>query len=81
MGVKLDRCFSGGKEAEGVSEHGVEENIWNFHSLSRGDFPSRWLQPLQCLLVSPLGVPDRSRTVCYRTNAVHELPSPPVHLL
>ena len=23
----------------------------------------------------------RSRTVCYRTNAVHELPSPPVHLL
>ena len=22
-----------------------------------------------------------SRTVCYRTDAVHELPSPPVHLL
>jgi len=29
-----------------------------FHSLSRGDFPSRCLQPLQCPLVSPLCVPD-----------------------
>ena len=52
-----------------------------FHSLLRGDFASRGLQLLQCPLVSPLGVPDKSRTVCYRTNAVHALPSPPVHLL
>jgi hypothetical protein len=52
-----------------------------FHSLSRGHFPSRPLQPLQYPLVSPLGVPDRSGTVCYRTDAVHELPSAPVHLL
>jgi len=28
MGVKLGRYISGGKEAEGVWEHGVEENIW-----------------------------------------------------
>ena len=25
--------------------------------------------------------PDRSRRICYRTNAVHELPSPLAHLL
>ena len=30
-----------------------------FHSLLRGDFPSRWLQLLQCPLVSLLDVPDR----------------------
>ena len=29
------------------------------HSLLRGDFPSWWLQLLQCPLVSLLGVPDR----------------------
>jgi len=30
-----------------------------FHSLLRGDFPSRWLQLLQWPLVSLLGVPDQ----------------------
>ena len=30
-----------------------------FHSLLRGNFPSGWLQLLQCPLVSLLGVPDR----------------------
>ena len=30
-----------------------------FHSLLRGDFPSRWLQLLQWSLVSLLGVPDK----------------------
>ena len=30
-----------------------------FHSLLRGDFPSRWLQLLQWSLVSLLGVPDQ----------------------
>jgi len=47
-----------------------------FHSLWRGDLPSRWLQLLQWSLVSLQGVPDR---VCYRTNAVHELSRPLVH--
>jgi len=28
MGVKLGLDLAGGKEAEGVGEHGVEENIW-----------------------------------------------------
>jgi len=28
MGVKLVADIAGRKEAEGVSEHGVEENIW-----------------------------------------------------
>jgi len=30
-----------------------------FHSLLRCDFPSRWLQLLQCPLVSLLDVPDQ----------------------
>jgi hypothetical protein len=30
-----------------------------FHSLLRGDFPSRWLQLLQWPLVSLIGVPDQ----------------------
>ena len=30
-----------------------------FHSLLRGDLPSRWLQLLQLALMSLLGVPDR----------------------
>jgi len=30
-----------------------------FHSLLCGDFPSRWLQLLQCPLLSLLGVPDQ----------------------
>ena len=30
-----------------------------FHSLLQSHFPSRWLQLLQCPLVSLLGVPDR----------------------
>ena len=30
-----------------------------FHSLLRGDFPSRWLQLLQWPLVSLLDVPDQ----------------------
>ena len=28
MGVKLGSYIEGGKEAEGVWEYGVEENIW-----------------------------------------------------
>ena len=31
-----------------------------FHSLLRGDFPSWWLQLLQCPMVSLLGVPDQA---------------------
>ena len=28
MGVKLVADIAGGKKAEGIWEHGVEENIW-----------------------------------------------------
>jgi len=28
MGVKLVADIAGGKEAEGVLEHGFEENVW-----------------------------------------------------
>jgi hypothetical protein len=52
-----------------------------FHSLSRGDFPSWWLQLLQWPLVSLLGGLTRSKWVCYRNNAFQELLSPPAHLL
>jgi len=34
-------------------------NVWLFHSLLRGDFPSRWLQLLQWPMVSLLGVLDQ----------------------
>jgi len=37
----------------------VGSTVRPFHSLLRSDFPSRWLQPLQCPLVSLLGVPDQ----------------------
>jgi len=52
-----------------------------FHTSSvlRRDFPSRRLQPLQCPLVSLLGVPDQVED--NRINAIHELPIPLVHLL
>ena len=39
--------------------HDSYPDVLLFHSLLRGDFPSRWLQLPQCPLVSPLGVPDR----------------------
>jgi hypothetical protein len=42
---------------------------------------SWWLQLLQWPLVSLLGGLTRSKSVCYRTNAFHELLSPLVHLL
>jgi len=34
-------------------------HVVSIHSLLRGDFPSSWLQLLECPLVSPLGVPDQ----------------------
>ena len=43
----------------GVLIHDSYPDVLLFHSLSRGDFPPRWLQLLQCPLVSLLGVPDR----------------------
>ena len=43
----------------GVLIHDSHPDVRLFHSLLRGDFPSQWLQLLQCPLVSPLGVPDR----------------------
>ena len=38
--------------------HDSYPDVRLFHALSRGDFPSRWLQVLQWPLVSLLGVPD-----------------------
>ena len=61
--------------------HDSYPDVLLFHSLLCGDFPSRWLQLLQWPLVSPPVCLTRSRRFCYRTNAVHELPSPLVHLL
>ena len=43
----------------GVLIHDSYPDVRLFHSLLRGDFPSRWLHLLQCPLVSPLGVPDQ----------------------
>ena len=43
----------------GVLIHDSYPDVPLFHSLLRGDFPSRWLQLLQCPLVSLLGVPDQ----------------------
>ena len=43
----------------GVLIHDSYPDVRLFHSLLRGDFPSRWLQLLQRPLVSPLGVPDQ----------------------
>ena len=43
----------------GVLTHDSYPDVLLFHSLFRGDFPSLWLQLLQCPLVSLLGVPDR----------------------
>jgi len=66
----------------GVLIHDSYPDVRLFHSLLCGSFPSRWLQLLQWPMVSLLGVPDQvKKRVCYRTNAVHELPSPLVHLL
>ena len=42
-----------------------------FHSLLRGDFPSRWLQLLQCPLVSLLGVSDRVEESLLQNFLVH----------
>ena len=39
--------------------HDSYPDVRLFHSLLRGDFPSRWLQLLQWPLVSLLGVPDQ----------------------
>ena len=36
MGVKLGHWHGGGKEAEGVWEHGVEENIWTLEGGGNG---------------------------------------------
>ena len=43
----------------GVLIHHLYPDVRLFHTLLLGDFPSRWLQPLQWPLVSLLGVPDR----------------------
>ena len=43
----------------GVLMHDSYPVVSLFHSLLHGDFPSRWLQLLQCPLVSQLGVPDQ----------------------
>ena len=43
----------------GVLIHDSQPDVLLFHSLLRGDFPSRLLQLLQCPLVSVQGVPDR----------------------
>jgi len=43
----------------GVLIHDTYPYVRLFHSLLRGDFPSRWLQLLQWPLMSPLGVPDQ----------------------
>jgi len=47
----------------GVMIHDSYPDVWLFHSLLRGNFPSWWLQLLQCLLVSLLGVPGRGESV------------------
>jgi len=39
--------------------HDSYPDVQLFHLLSRGDFPSQWLQLLQWSLVSLLGVPDQ----------------------
>jgi len=43
----------------GVLIHDSYPDVWLFHSLLRGDFPSQWLQLLQWPLVSLLSVPDQ----------------------
>ena len=43
----------------GVLIHDSYPDVMLFHSLLRGDFPSRWLQLLQWPLVSLLGVPNQ----------------------
>ena len=43
----------------GVLIHDSYPDVRLFHSLLRGDFPSRWLKLLQWPLVSQLGVPDQ----------------------
>jgi len=43
----------------GVLIHDSYPDVQLFHSTLRGDFPSRWLQLLQCPLVSLMGVPDQ----------------------
>ena len=43
----------------GVLIHDSYSDVRLFHSLLRGDFPSRWLQLLHWPLVSLLGVPDQ----------------------
>ena len=42
-----------------------------FHSLLPCHFPSRWLQLLQCPLVSLLGVPDRVEESLFQNFLVH----------
>jgi len=46
-------------ERYGVPIHDSYPDVRLFHSLLRGDYPSRWLQPPQCPLVSVISVPDR----------------------
>ena len=61
--------------------HDSYPDVQLFHSLLRGDFlhdgfnccNGLWCYYSVCLI--------RSRRVCYRTNTIHELPSPLVHLL
>jgi len=42
----------------GMLIHDSCPDVQLFHALLRGDFPARWLEPLQWPLVSLLGVPD-----------------------
>ena len=44
----------------GVLIHDSYPDVLLFHSLLCGDFPSRWLEPLQWPLVSLVGVPDQA---------------------
>ena len=55
--------------------HDSYPDVLLFHSPLRGDFPSRWLQLLQWLLVSPLRVPDRVEESLCQAKPSHAKPS------
>jgi len=53
--------------------HDSYPDVWLFHSLLCGDFPSRWLNCCNGLWCHYMVCLTRSRRVCYRTNAIYEL--------